>query len=89
MCTTDGLTFNFNTVPHVPTDPDPDPGPERVNINTASLEDLQRIVHIGLARAQEIIDLRPFCCLDDLVRVTGIGPARVQDIKDQGIAYVE
>lgn len=72
--------------------PEPDPGsdPEgRVNINTATLDELQDIVHIGPARAQAIIDLRPFSSLDDLTRVSGIGPARLQDIKDQGVAYVQ
>jgi len=73
--------------------PVPEPGPEpvlgRVNINTASLEELQEIVHIGPARAEEIIRLRPFSSVDGLTRVTGIGPARLQDIKDEGRAYVE
>jgi len=60
-----------------------------VNINTASIADLQLIIHIGPDRAQQIIDLRPFDSLDGLLQVSGIGPARLQDIKDQGIAYVE
>ena len=33
---------------------------ECVNINTASFEELQRIIHIGPDRAAEIIRLRPF-----------------------------
>jgi len=71
-------------------DPEPEPAPEgRVNVNTASLEKLQQIAHIGTERAAEIIDLRPFASIDDLTRVTGIGPVRIQDIKDEGIAYVE
>ena len=62
---------------------------ERVNINTASLEDLTKIVHIGPARAQEIINLRPFTSLDDLTRVPGIGVKIIEDIKAEGIAYVD
>lgn len=72
--------------------PTPDPvsdDPGRVNINTATVEELQEIVHIGQARAEEIIRLRPFSSLDDLSRVTGIGPSRLTDIKAQGVAYVE
>lgn len=72
--------------------PDPvtdDPAPGRVNINTATVEELQEIVHIGESRAKEIIGLRPFSSLDDLDRVTGIGPSRLDDIKAQGVAYVE
>ncbi|RQD69400.1 MAG: MBL fold metallo-hydrolase, partial [Tindallia sp. MSAO_Bac2] len=95
VITSNGIGYQVDTDPyfHEPVDPDPDqdpdPAPTRVNINTASFEELQEIVHIGEARAQEIINLRPFTSLDQLTQVTGIGPARLQDIKDEGIAYVE
>ncbi|MBE0467703.1 MAG: helix-hairpin-helix domain-containing protein, partial [Candidatus Desulforudis sp.] len=69
--------------------PAPSPDPGGVNINTATVDELQRIVHIGQSRAEEIIRLRPFSSLDDLSRVTGIGPSRLADIKAQGVAYVE
>lgn len=59
-----------------------------ININTASLQELQEIVHIGPARAQELIDLRPFNSVDDLTRIKGIGKARLDDIKAQGRACV-
>ncbi|GGK36497.1 hypothetical protein GCM10010965_31800 [Caldalkalibacillus thermarum] len=59
-----------------------------IDINSASFEELQQIVHIGPERAQQIIELRPFYSLDDLLRVDGIGPSRLQDIKDQGLACV-
>lgn len=68
--------------------PSPDPTPGKVNINTATVAELQRIVHIGPERAQEIIRLRPFTSLDNLSRVSGIGPAGLADIKAQGVAYV-
>ncbi len=60
-----------------------------VNINTASAGRLQDIIHISEARAQQLIELRPFQSLDELSRISGIGPARVQDIKDQGLAFTE
>ena len=69
--------------------PDPVPATGKVNINTATVEELQQIIHIGQDRAEEIVRLRPFSSLDALTRVTGIGPARVADIKDEGIAYVD
>ena len=70
--------------------PTPDPAPAaRVNINTATIEELQQIIHIGQERAEEIVRFRPFNSLDALTRVTGIGPARVADIKAEGKAYVD
>lgn len=62
---------------------------EAIDINSASLEELTEIIHIGEARAKELISLRPFSSLDDLVRIKGIGPARIKDIKNQGLAHVK
>ena len=61
-----------------------------VNINTASLEDLQQIIHIGPTRANEIISLRPFSSLNDMGRINGIavGGVRLNEIKAQGLACV-
>lgn len=59
-----------------------------VNVNTAAVEDLVRISHIGLARAEAMLRLRPFRSVEDLVRVDGIGSARLQDIVSQGLACV-
>ena len=61
---------------------------EKIDINTAPLEDLIKIVHIGETRAQELISLRPFSSLDDLIRIRGIGEKRVEDIKKQALAWV-
>ena len=63
--------------------------PSLININTASLEELLYIVHIGPERAGQIISLRPFLSVDDLIRVDGIGPARLADIKRQNIVVTE
>lgn len=59
------------------------------NINTASEQDLEKIIDVGPVTAQKIIDARPFCSLDDLLRVSGIGEKTLQEIKNQGCAYVE
>ncbi|MGA1594907.1 MAG: helix-hairpin-helix domain-containing protein [Ilumatobacteraceae bacterium] len=59
-----------------------------VDINTASAEALDEIVHIGPSRAADIIALRPFTSVEDLIRVSGIGDARLADIVEQGLACV-
>jgi len=61
---------------------------EKININTASLEDLMKIVHIGEVRARELISLRPFASVDDLIKIKGIGETRIKDIKKQGLAWI-
>jgi len=67
------------------------PGAACVNINTAGLAELQGIIHIGPARAQQIIELRrarPFASVNELTRVNGIAAARVRDIIAEGLACV-
>lgn len=61
---------------------------EKIDINTAPLEDLVQIIHIGETRASELISLRPFSSLDELTDIKGIGEARLNDIKKQGLAWV-
>lgn len=61
----------------------------KVEINTASLEQLEEIIGIGPKLGQRIIEARPFSSIDDLLRVKGIGPKTLQKIKEQGLAYVE
>lgn len=57
-----------------------------MDVNSATVEELDRIKHIGPVRAAEMITLRPFSSLDDLVRINGIGPSRLADIKSEGLA---
>lgn len=59
-----------------------------IDINTATVEQLQEIIHIGAARANDLVNLRPFTSIDDLGRISGIGPARIADIKSQGLACI-
>lgn len=60
-----------------------------VDINNASLDKLEAIIHIGPARAEGIVSARPFNSIDDLTKVDGLGPARIADIKSEGVACVK
>ena len=62
---------------------------QQVDINLANIDDLMSIIHIGEARATELIQLRPYRTLDDLTRINGIAASRLNDIKNQGIACID
>ena len=59
----------------------------KININTASVEELDRLPGIGPAIAKAIIDYRskngPFKKIEDINAVKGIGDALFEKIKDQ------
>ena len=60
--------------------------PDAVNINTATVEQLQALPGIGEFRARSIVADReangPFRIPEDLMRVSGIGEGTMQDILD-------
>jgi competence ComEA-like helix-hairpin-helix protein len=55
----------------------------RVNINTASQADLEKLPGIGPKRAEAIIAARPFQRPEDLLRVPGIKKAQFDKLKTQ------
>ena len=69
---TTGLNTNENTETEI----------ECVNINTASITELDSLDGIGPSTAQKIIDNRPYSSTSDILDVSGIGDATYQKFKD-------
>ena len=61
---------------------------DQIDINSASLDELDNIAHVGQKVAGYIKDARPFNSLDDLVDVSYISENYLIDIKEEGLACV-
>src|SRR3954462_9608434 len=59
----------------------------RVNINTATQADLEKLPGIGPKRAEAIIAARPFQRPEDLLRVPGVKKAQFDKLKGQVVVH--
>jgi competence protein ComEA len=56
---------------------------ERININTATMKELQKLPGVGPKRADEIIKHRPYARPEDLMKIRGLKHAQFDKLKDQ------
>ena len=75
------------TPPGGPAGPPTGGAPPPVNLNTASVSELDRLPGIGPARAAAILQEReergPFASVEELSRVPGLGPAAIARLRDR------
>jgi len=56
----------------------------QVDLNEASLEDLEKITGVGRERARDIIEHRPFKSWEDVEKVPGFSKGMVEDLQNSG-----
>lgn len=61
--------------------PQPSPRQARVNVNTASLEELATLPGVGPELARQIVRQRPYRKVEDLLRIHGIGQGKLKQLR--------
>jgi len=59
-----------------------DPAPRRINVNTATIPELESLPGIGPKTAEQIIRARPLKSLADLDALPGLGPKKMAALRD-------
>jgi competence protein ComEA len=75
--------WQSKTIPAESANPQP-PSAGRIDLNTATQEELESLPGIGPKLAEDILRYRtgkPFVRVDDLTEVSGIGEKRLNDIR--------
>ncbi len=52
----------------------------RIDLNKATLTELETLPNIGPVKAKRIMDVRPFDSVNDLLRVPGMGPKTLESL---------
>ncbi|CAM3991159.1 MBL fold metallo-hydrolase [Alkalicoccus chagannorensis] len=60
-----------------------------ISLNDADADELEDILHIGPARAEEIIAGRGWDAVEQLTKIDGIGDQTIEEILEEGAACVE
>lgn len=55
----------------------------KININTASSSQLETLPGVGVVRAKQIIEGRPYKSIEEIQKVSGIGPKTFEKLKDK------
>jgi competence protein ComEA len=56
---------------------------QKININTATISELDDLSGVGPATAQKIIDARPYSKLEDIMKIPRFGKSKFEKLKDR------